>query len=142
MGKAKMNSGRAMTIPVAMVIGWGIGVILSLVLASALTQMVLAETVGENVVGPGAWAILGLSAGVDALVSAALAKKRWLQVCVGAGGLFLLSWLTIAVTMFGGDFAGVGWGALTTIGCSSLVGLMALRGEKNQARKRKFRSYG
>lgn len=137
-----MRTGKMGNIPLGMVIGWLSGMVCALTLVAALSQMILSETLPESSVGVGGAVILGISAALDALVSALVAKQRWLQVCLGAGGLFYLTMLTLGLVVFGGPIQGAWIGLLTTAGASIAVGLVALKGEKGVAKKGQFRRYG
>ena len=138
----KKQAGRVGKIPLAMFLGWLAGIISTLFLTAALTQMILSETLAETSTGIGVMVVLSLSAAVDALVSALIAKQRWLQVCVGAGGAYYLTMLGLGILLFEGTFEGVLSGLMATVGASTMVGLFALKGEKGASAKRRFRHYG
>lgn len=142
MAKMKKPNGRAGKIPFALLMGWVVGVLCTLLLAAAMAQLMLSETIPESNIGSGAMIILAISGAVDALVSAVLAKKRWLQVCIGAGGIYFVTLLGLGGTLFGGTFSGVGTGLIVTLGASAAIGLFALKGEKKTSVKRSFQRYG
>lgn len=142
MAKMKQKTGRAGKIPFALVMGWLAGMVSTFVMAAALTQMILSGNMEETSAGIGAMVILGISAAVDALVSALVSKKRWLQVCLGAGGLYFVTLLAMGGILFEGSFSGAGTGLIVTICASAGVGLFALKGENRASVKRNFKRYG
>lgn len=142
MVRMKNQAGRAGKLPLAMVAGWLVGLGSTLLLSSALTQLILSETLLESAAGTGAMMILAVSAAADALVSALMAKSRWLPVCLGAGGMYYLTMLALGMMLFDGAFLGAGTGLIVTVGASAAVGAIALRGGKRTSGKRKFRHYG
>lgn len=142
MVKMKQKTGRAGKIPFALAMGWLAGMVSTLVMAAALTQMILSGNMEETSAGIGAMVILGISAAVDALVSALISKKRWLQVCLGAGGLYFATLLAMGGILFEGSFSGVGTGLIVTLCASAGVGLFALKRENRASVKRNFQRYG
>jgi hypothetical protein len=142
MAKTKQKTVRAGKMPFALVMGWLAGIICTLLLASAWAQMILSETVGQSSAAGGSIVITAISAAVAAWVSALIAKKRWLQMCLVAGGMYFVTLLSLGGILFGGTFSGVGTGLITALGASTGVGLFALRGEKRASVKRNFKRYG
>ena len=129
----------------AMAVGLGVGLAVSLVLTvigvSIVVTLVLGDKLGQEAVGYASMGILMLSAALGAWLAAALVKRRWMIVCLGAGGSYYLTLLAITALFFGGQFQGMGVTALTVLGGCGCVGLLGLRGEKTGRKKvKKYRS--
>lgn len=142
MVKNRKVTGRARSIPVGMAVGWGIGLLVTVSAAAILTQIILSGAMSERMTGVGAYLILPMAAALDALVAASMIKRRWAQVCLGAGGLYFLTLLGISALLFGGQYQGVGISLLLIMGSSAAVGMLGSKREKHTSGKRKIRHYG
>ncbi len=135
-------TGRAKSIPVGLAMGWAISMALTLATAVLLTYLVLNETVAESALGIGAMVVLPLASALGAVSAASAVKRRWMQLCLGAGAAYFLSLLAITALFFGGQYSGVGVSALLIFGAAAAVGALGLRGDKRPSKSKHFRHYG
>ncbi len=135
-------TGRAKSIPMGLAIGWVVSMALTLTAAVILTYLVLNETMQESVIGAAGMVVLPLSAALGALTSASMVKRRWMQICIGAGGIYFLTLLGMTALFFGGQYSGVGVSALLIFCAVAVVGALGLKGEKRPTKNKKFRHYG
>ena len=127
-----------------MVAGIGIGLAVSMFLtmigAALVANLILSGKMGEEGIGYGATATLLLSSAAGAWLAAILIKRRWMLVCLGAGGIYYLMLLAITAMFFGGQYQGMGVTALLVLGGSGAMGLLGVRGEKTpHKRTQKYR---
>lgn len=133
-------TGKARSIPAGLGIGLGVSMALTLVGAAVTANLAMSETISENTIGYSAMIILLLSAAAGSWVAAMMAKRRWMPVCIGAGGMYYLTLLAINSMFFGGQYSGIGVTALVILGGCGAIGLLGLRRRAgNKGRKRRFR---
>lgn len=138
----KKVTGNAMNMPVAMGIGLACSMIITIVGTVITAYLVLSEKIGENAIGYSAIVILLLASAAGAWLTAGLIKRRWMVICVGAGGIYYLTLLAITALFFGGQYQGMGVTALVVLGGCGAVGLLGLnrgRSRRNITNKRRFR---
>lgn len=133
----KKITGRAQPMPAGFAIGLAVGLTLTLVGTSIVANMILSEKIAESAIGYGAIVILLISSAIDAWLAAALIKRRWMIVCLGAGGIYYLTLLGITALFFGGQYQGMGVTALVVLGGCGAVGVLGLKGENAGGKRRK-----
>lgn len=133
----KKVTGKAMSIPVGLSIGLTVSLMLTLITAAIVANLILGEKIAESAIGYAAIVILLLASGVGAWLAAMLIKRRWMVVCLGAGGIYYLTLLGITALFFGGQYQGMGVTALVVLGGCGAVGLLGLRGESGSGKRRK-----
>lgn len=137
----KKVTGKALSIPVGIAVGLSASMILTLIGTAVMANLILSESLSENAIGYGAIVILLLSSAMGAWLAAALSKRRWMVVCLGAGGSYYLTLLGITALFFGGQYQGMGVTVLVVLGGCGAVGLLGLREGKGGAKRhRKYRS--
>lgn len=138
----KKATGKARSIAAGLAIGLAVSTGLTLIGVAITANLIMSEKIAETAVGYAATVILLLSAVLGAWMAALLTKRRWMIVCLGAGGIYYLTLLAITALFFGGQYQGMGVTALLILGGCGAVGLLGLRGEKGSrksAKKYRFR---
>lgn len=133
----KKVTGKAMSMTVGFATGLAASLTLTLIGTAIVANMILSEKIGESAIGYGAIAILLAASAVGAWLAALLIKRRWMLVCLGAGGIYYLTLLGITAMFFGGQYQGMGVTALVVIGGCGAVGLLGLKGERSGNKRRK-----
>ena len=130
-------SGKAISMPLGIILGLAVSIALTMAIVAITANLILTERVGEGAIGYCAIIALLLSSALGAWLAAKLVKRRWMIVCIGVGGAYLLTLLAITALFFGGQYQGV---LVTTLvilaGCGS-VGLLGLKAEGNAKKRRK-----
>lgn len=133
----KKVTGKALSMPAGLGLGLAVSVVLTIVIAVVITYLLLGEKIPESAIGYGSMAILLLSSALGALIAAGTVKRRWMVVCLAAGGLYFLTLLGITAMFFGGQYQGMGVSALLILAGSGAVGLLGLRGERGVGKRHK-----
>jgi putative membrane protein (TIGR04086 family) len=124
-------------------VGLSIGVLASIVLTlvgtSVTANLVLSEKLPFESVGYAATIVLLLSSALGAWLAAVLVKRRWMMICVGAGGMYYMSLLAITALFFGGQYQAVGVTALLIFGACGAVGFLGLT--KDNGKRKKVKKY-
>ncbi|MBQ7415635.1 MAG: hypothetical protein IJW14_01195 [Oscillospiraceae bacterium] len=130
-------TGKAMSMPAGLVIGWIVSMVLTILGALAIALLILSEKLGVEAIGYGAIVTLILAAATGAWLAAMLIKRRWMIVCLGTGGIYYLTLLAITALFFGGQYQGIGVTALAILSGSGAVGFLGLKGENTGRKKSK-----
>lgn len=137
----KKATGRAMSTPAGLAIGLAASISVTLLCAAMVTYLVLSENMSENTIGYWVMAILIVSSALGSLIASTMIKRRWMVMCLGAGGMYFLSLLAITALFFGGQYQGIGVTALMILSGSGAVGLLGLRqGKSSSFKHKKYRS--
>lgn len=132
--------GKALSMPVGLVLGLGVSLVVTLVGSGVITYLVLGEKMGENVIGYGAMVTVLLSAALGALTAVGRIKRRRLLTCLACGGCYFGALLSMTALFFGGQYQGMGVTALLVLGGAGSVALLSLKGEgQGRGRKKKYR---
>lgn len=132
----KKVTGKAVSVPVGLLVGQAIAMIVSVLGSIIAANMILTETLEAGAIGYCAIVILMLASASCALISAWMIKHRWMIVCLGAGGIYYLLLLATTAMFFGGQYQGMGVTALVVLGGSGAVGLLGLRAGNRKRSKR------
>lgn len=136
----KKVTGKAVSVPVGLLMGQAIAMIVSVLGSIIAANMILTETLEASAIGYCAIVILMLASASCALISAWMIKHRWMIVCLGAGGIYYLLLLATTAMFFGGQYQGMGVTALVVLGGSGAVGLLGLRaGNRKRSKRAKHR---
>lgn len=135
----KKVTGKAISMPLGVVVGLAISIVVTLITVGIMAQLVLGEKMKTEVIGYGSMATLLLSSAAGAWVAAKMVKHRWMVVCLGAGAVYFLTLLACTALFFGGQYEGVGVTFLVVLAGSGAVGLLGLKGENSGAKKRRKR---
>jgi putative membrane protein (TIGR04086 family) len=135
----KKVSGKAKPIAVGLSIGVLASIVLTLVGTSVTANLVLSEKLPFESVGYAATIVLLLSSALGAWLAAVLVKRRWMMICVGAGGMYYMSLLAITALFFGGQYQAVGVTALLIFGACGAVGFLGLT--KDNGKRKKVKKY-
>ena len=133
----KKVTGRSKPMAAGLALGTVVSFLLTLVGAAVIANLILSEKLAEEAVGYGAVVVLLLASAIGAWLSAILVKRRWMLVCLGAGGIYYLLLLSVTALFFGGQYQGMGVTALLVLGGSGAVGLLGLGGKKSSGKKAK-----
>ncbi len=131
-------TGRAVTIPVGLLIGSGFAIAWTLAGAMLTAKLVDMETIPENAIGYGA--LLTLLSGAFLASEIAYYKIKHLRaaVCMAMGAVYFLLLLAVNALFFGGQYAGVwvtGLVIFAGCGCAVLLGLRQGGGKKRSGYK-------
>ena len=139
MGTYKLTA-KAMTIPAGLVLGVATALAVTGIGAGVGAWAVLRGMISEKVIGYLVMAILLLSSAAGAAVAAGTIQRLRGQMCLAAGGGYLLSLLAVTAVFFGGQYRGMGVTALMVL-CGSVLVILLAPGGKNRAgcRRRKKR---
>ena len=137
--KVKHGS-RAVSVPAGIGIGIGISLIMTLAGAAVLAYLIVNETVSQEGIGYGTMIILTVSSALGALAAWWMIRQKRAMVCGLAGIGYYLILLIITVFFFGGEFTGVGIGAVMVLLGSGLAILPVLR-KKGRGNKLKIPAY-
>ena len=133
-------TGTAASIPRGLLIGNGISIALTVLLAGILAKLVSAEKLEWEQIGYGIMVLLFVSSATGTIAAVRAIKRQRLAVCLLSGGIYWLTLLAITALFFGGQYHGVvATGATILAGCGTvcLVGLRQKRvGEHKQSRRR------
>jgi putative membrane protein (TIGR04086 family) len=138
----KKVTGKAVSVPMGLLIGQAIALIVSVLGSIIAANMILTETLEASAIGYCAIVILMLASALCALISAWMIKRRWMIVCLGAGGIYYLLLLATTAMFFGAQYQGMGVTALVVLGGSGAVGLLGLQvgnGKRSKRAKHHFR---
>lgn len=131
--------GKAKSMPAGLAVGTAMGLLITIAFAVVMTQLVLGGKLEETAMGYGAMITIPVAAAMSALVAFTMIKRRRIQVCMMAGGLYLLCLIGINVLFFGGQFQGIGVTVLLILLGASAVGVLGLRaGERKGRRTKKY----
>ena len=105
-----------------------------------IANLMLSQTIAMESVGYAATVILLLASAIGAWIAALMVKRRWIMICVGAGGSYYLTLLAITALFFGGQYQAVGVTALLVFGGAGAVGLLGITKKNgNGNRRQKYR---
>lgn len=136
----KKGTGRATPMPVGFGLGVGISVGVTLILSAFIAYLVQTGSLEESAVGYSSGLILLLSSALGALVSASRIKRRWMLICLGAGGLYYLSLIAMTALFFGGQYQGMGVTAILVLVGAGLTGLLGVKAKgSGKWKRRKYR---
>ena len=140
MGTYKLTA-KAMTIPAGLALGVATALAVTGIGAGVGAWAVLRGMISEKVIGYLAMVILLLSSAAGAAVAAGTIQRLRGQMCLAAGGGYLLSLLAVTAVFFGGQYQGMGVTALMVL-CGSVLVILLAPGGKNRAgcRRRKKRA--
>ena len=133
----KKVTGKASLMPIGLSAGVLVGVSVTLLGAAVAAYMVLTEVIAENAIGYACGVILFMASALAAMIAAAMIKRRWMLVCLVAGGIYYLVLLSITALFFGGQYQGMGVTLLLILAGSGAVGLLGLRSGKRTVNRRK-----
>ena len=138
----KKVSGKSKSIAVGLAIGLAVSLVITMVGAAITANLVLSETVGMEKVGYAATVILLLASAIGAWIAAWMVKRRWIMICIGAGGSYYLSLLAITALFFGGQYQAVGVTALLVFGGCGAVGLLGVTKQNGKGNRRSKYRFG
>ena len=129
---------KAMNIPAGLALGVGTALAVTGIGAGVGAWAVLRGMISEGMIGYLVMAILLLPSAAGAAVAAGTIQRLRGQMCLAAGGGYLLSLLAVTAVFFGGQYRGMGVTALMVL-CGSVLVILLAPGGKNRAgcRRRK-----
>lgn len=136
----KKVTGKAMSMPLGLVVGLAVSVVITLLAVGTIAHLVLGGKMSAETIGYGSVVTLLLSSAAGAWVAARSVKHRWMVVCLGTGGIYFLMLLSCTALFFGGQYEGVGVTLLMVLAGSGAVGLFGLKGEGGAKKRRKRRT--
>lgn len=137
----KKVTGKARSMPAGLAVGLAVSLLLTLMGTALAANLILSEKLAESAIGYIAIIVLLIAGAAGAWIAGAMVKRRWMVVCLGAGGVYYLALLGITALFFGGQYQGMGVTALAILGGCGAVGLLGLRGENSSGKRhKKYRS--
>ena len=127
---------------VGFLIGMLSGITATIALSGILAMLVVNGSIPMEMMAYGTFAIIFLSGVIAAAVTGCIIKNGWLISCVGAGGLYFISLLIMAIVLFDGVFRNVPLVlAMSIIGpcVLGLIGTFRKRKVGFRYRKHRFR---
>lgn len=134
-------SGKAVSMPMGLLVGSAVSMGMTLVCAAVIAKLVDSERIAWENVGYGIVVMLIGSSFVGAMVSCSKIKRQRLLVCAASGAIYYGMLLAITALFFGGQYEAV-WvtGLLILAGCGGAI-LTGLReGGKGKRKKIKLRN--
>ena len=132
----KKPTGRAMSMPGGLAVGFAVSMSVTLLLALLLTKLILDETMAMEHVGYGTMLLLLIASFLGAAVAQRKIKHRRMLVCLESGAVYFFGLLAVTALFFGGQYTAVGVsGLLILAGCGS-AGLITAG--KGSARKKRM----
>jgi len=133
-------TGKAMSLPVGILVGIGISTIITLLGCCLLAYLICAERMNGDAIGYGTMIILLASAGTGAWSATALVKRRKELVAALIAIGYYLVLLLITALFFGGVFRGMVTTAIVILAGSATALLYGMKGNglsyKGNYRKR------
>ena len=125
-------------------LGLGIGLLISMLLTIAGTAvcawLILAERIGESSIGLFATIMVILASAAGAFAAAYIVKKLRLPMCLLSGLCYFVTLLCTTALFFGGQFQGIGIGALAVLaGCVPIAFLPTKNSRVGKWRKKAYR---
>ena len=113
------------SIPAVLGIGLVVGIVITLIFTAVGAYLVHSEALPEESVGYVTPVIqfLGALAGSTAIIK--MTDRHKMQMCLLSGGLYFLFLLSMTALLFGGEYQGVGLGALAVLLGAGGVGLLS-----------------
>lgn len=134
-------TGTAASMPVGLTVGVLISVGMTLGGSMIAAWLVSAEKIPESGIGYAALVILLLSSALGALAAVKRIKRQRMVVCMLSGLCYYLVLLACTALFFGGQYSGMGVTALVVLAGAGTIGLLGLKGEgNNKKRRRKYAS--
>ena len=128
--KSYQHTGRQVSIPMGVALGAVGSVVVSGAGAALVAALVAGERLSQEGIRTAAIAVQFLSAGVGAVLSVGSVKQKKLPVALLTGGSYLVLLLSLTALFFGGQYQGVGYGALAILVGAILPPVLTLGGEK------------
>lgn len=133
-------TGKAMSVPIGLVLGLGISLLITIIAAGVVAWMVLNESISEQALGYAAMVIVPLSVSIGAVAAAAAVKHQWLAMCAGVGGAYFLALIGTTALFFGGQYSGVWMTLIMTVLGVAIACFIGMKGLGKQGRKiKKYR---
>ena len=118
------------------------GLLVTMVLTGILAMTLVNGNIPEEMMAYGAGVIAFVSGSLTALIAGVMIKKGWFPVCIGAGGMYFICLLIMAIMFFDGVVQNIPLTLLLAVigPCViGLTGIMKKRKPKFQYSKRHFR---
>lgn len=132
-------TGTAKSMPMGLLVGWGISMLMTVLLCGLLAGLILSGKTGWEAMGYGAIGILLAASYVGSGVSCRLIMHRKLLVCILSGIIYLCSLAAITALLFGGKYEGIWLSALLVAGGVGASALVHCAEKRDGGRRRKKR---
>lgn len=128
-------TGRTMSMPVGILIGTGISLLLTFLIAVLLSKLVSSEKVEWNQIGYGILITLLIASIAGGKTACSVIRRRKLLVCASVSVLFWLLLAMATALFFGGQYDGIGVTAMIILGGNCLVYIHELKKEGGRKSK-------
>lgn len=129
-------TGKAVSVPMGLLIGCGVSMGMTLAAAAALAKLLDSERLAWENVGYGIEATLILASFCGAMTACGKIKRQRLVVCGVSAVLYFSLLLAITALFFGGQYETVWLTAILILVGSGGAALLGLRGEGKGRRKK------
>lgn len=134
-------TGKAISMPMGLLIGSGVSMGITLAAAAVLAKLLDSERLAWENVGYGIEVVLVVASFCGAMAAYKKIKRQRLVVCAVSGVLYLSILLAITALFFGGQYEMVWLTAILILAGSGGAALLGLRGEgKGRHKKIKTRN--
>jgi putative membrane protein (TIGR04086 family) len=137
MGIKKSSAKTAVALPVGIGLGVLVSLIVTLIGATAITQLVTTEKISENNIGYAIIAVLLISSIIGAWMAATQTKRLRLQVCLLEGTGYFLTLMAMTALFFGGRYQGMWATCITILLGSTMMALLSTLGQRKWKIKNK-----
>ena len=135
------QSRKGRSIPLSILVGIGASILLTLIVAAIAALLLASERIGIHAVSAIASITVATAAGIGSWVSAKLAEKQRMQVCLITGTGYFLLLLAMTALFFGGSYGQVPVRLLFVLLSSAFVGILGLKGKWNSKTNRFKKAY-
>lgn len=122
------STGKAMSMPMGLLLGSGVSMAVTLGAAAVLAKLLDSEKLAWENVGSGIVVLLIAASFLGAMVSCGRIKRQRLLVCAASGALYFGMLLAITALFFGGQYEAVWVTGLLILAGSGGAVLPGLRG--------------
>lgn len=129
-------TGKAISMPMGLLLGSGVSMGITLVAAAVLAKLLDSERLALENIGYGIEVTLILASFCGAMAACGKIKRQRLVVCGVSGALYLCILLAITALFFGGQYETVWLTAILILAGSGGAALLGLRGEGKGRRKK------
>lgn len=129
-------TGRAISMPVGLLVGCGVSMAVTLIAAGVLAKLLDSEKLAWENVGYGIEATLLLASFCGSMAAFRKIKRQRLVVCAVSGILYFCMLLALTALFFGGQYESVWLTAGLILAGSGGAALLGLRGEGKGRRKK------
>ena len=126
------NSTQPRSMSRAILTGWGMSVVITVLLAFAAAYAVSAEFLDETKIGYIIMLITGTSVALGSFITIRKVETKLLLSALAVGSAYYATMLLAGLSLFGGLKGSVVVTGILVVGCSGCVSLLSLKGKKQR----------